>query len=289
MQMNIDGLAQAGRLRTGETYRAALNSFMKFMRGKDVPLKDMDTELMMNYELYLKTKGACMNTVSFYMRILRAAYNRAVDCGIVRQRFPFKRVYTGVDKTVKRAVTCGTIRRLKDIDLSASRSMSFARDMFLFSFYTRGMSFVDMAYLKKSDLHNGMLTYRRKKTGQMLVVRWEPCMQDIVDRYSMRYSVYLLPIITSPWKDERVQYKNAMGLVNRHLKKIGELLGTIHPLTMYVARHSWASVARGKSIPLSVISEGMGHDSEKTTRIYLTGLDTGAVDRANTEVLNELI
>jgi uncharacterized membrane protein len=210
-------------------------------------------ELMMGYETYLKEQGASMNTVSFYMRILRATYNRAVDKGVIRQRFPFKHVYTGVEKTVKRAISFKVIRQLKEMDLSHSQSMEFARDMFMFSFYTRGMSFVDMAFLKKTDLNNGMLTYRRKKTGQLLSIRWEKCMQDIVDKYPGNYSTYLLPIIIHIRKDERLQYKNSICLVNRRLKEIGKKLGLVHPLTMYVARHSWASVARGKHIPLSVI------------------------------------
>jgi integrase len=175
------------------------------------------------------------------------------------------------------------------MDLSHSQSMEFARDMFMFSFYTRGMSFVDMAFLKKTDLNNGMLTYRRKKTGQLLSIRWEKCMQDIVDKYPGNYSTYLLPIIIHIRKDERLQYKNSICLVNRRLKEIGKKLGLVHPLTMYVARHSWASVARGKHIPLSVISEGMGHDSEKTTLIYLAALDTTVIDKANMVVLREFL
>ena len=288
MQVNIASMKQSGKLRTSETYRSALNSFMKFMDGKDILLSSMDSELMMGYETYLKAQGASMNTVSFYMRILRATYNRAVDKGVIRQRFPFKRVYTGVEKTVKRAVSFKVIKQVKDMDLSHSPSMDFARDMFMFSFYTRGMSFVDMAFLKKTDLSNGMLTYRRKKTGQLLSIRWEKCMQDIVDKYPGNFSVYLLPIITHIKKDERLQYKNSICLVNRRLKEIGRTLGLVHPLTMYVARHSWASVARGKHIPLSVISEGMGHDSEKTTQIYLASLEASVVDKANKMILELL-
>ena len=144
-------------------------------------------------------------------------------------------------------------------------------------------------YYKKTDLNNGMLTYRRKKTGQLLSIRWEKCMQDIVDKYPGNYSTYLLPIIIHIRKDERLQYKNSICLVNRRLKEIGKKLGLVHPLTMYVARHSWASVARGKHIPLSVISEGMGHDSEKTTLIYLAALDTTVIDKANMVVLREFL
>lgn len=289
MQVNIASLKESGKLRTSETYRSTLNSFMKFMNGKDVMLSSMDEELMLRYETYLKEQGSSLNTISFYMRILRATYNRAVEKGVTRQRFPFKHVYTGVEKTVKRAISYKKIRQLKEMDLSHSQTMEFARDMFMFSFYTRGMSFVDMAFLKKTDLNDGILTYRRKKTNQLLSIRWEKCMQDIVDKYPGNFSTYLLPIITQVKKDERLQYKNSICLVNRRLKEIGKRLGLLHPLTMYVARHSWASIARGKHIPLSVISEGMGHDSEKTTLIYLASLDTTVIDKANRVILRDLL
>ena len=290
MQEQIERLRGQGKERTVETYQSALNSFMKFRDGIDLCFDEMDADLMEHYETEMRsTHHLSRNTTSFYMRILRATYNRAVDKGVIRQRFPFKHVYTGVEKTVKRAISFKVIRQLKEMDLSHSQSMEFARDMFMFSFYTRGMSFVDMAFLKKTDLNNGMLTYRRKKTGQLLSIRWEKCMQDIVDKYPGNYSTYLLPIIIHIRKDERLQYKNSICLVNRRLKEIGKKLGLVHPLTMYVARHSWASVARGKHIPLSVISEGMGHDSEKTTLIYLAALDTTVIDKANMVVLREFL
>ena len=289
MQVNIASLRQSGKLRTSETYRATLNSFMKFMDGKDVLLSNMDAELMMGYETYLKEQGASMNTVSFYMRILRATYNRAVDKGVIRQRFPFKHVYTGVEKTVKRAVPLKVIKRIKEMDFSMNPSFDFARDMFLMSFYTRGMSFVDMAYLRKKDLQNGVLSYRRRKTGQQLFIKWEKCMQEIVDKYDTSQSNYLLPII-KPFGDidERTQYIYAAHNINRCLKIIGKELGLSVSLTLYVARHAWASIAKSKNVPLSVISEGMGHDSEATTRIYLASLDTVAIDKANSMILKSL-
>ena len=265
-----------------------MNSFMKCMDGKDVLLSNMDAELMMGYETYLKAQGASMNTVSFYMRILCATYNRAVDKGVIRQRFPFKHVYTGVDKTVKRAVPLKAIRRIREADLTLTPAMDYARDLFLFSFYTRGMSFVDMAYLKKKDLQNGVLSYRRQKTGQQLFIKWEKPMQEIVDKYDTSDTSYLLPIIKDMKVDARRQYKNAAHLVNDKLKKLGERLGLDIPLTTYVARHAWASIARSKHIPLPTISEAMGHDSENTTRIYLASLDASVVDKANSLILKSL-
>ena len=183
MEGVITNLKTLGKIRTSETYAATLCSFRRFREDKDVPLDDMDSDMMMAYEAYLKNNGVSPNSSSFYMRNLRAVYNRAVEKGLTSQRFPFKHVYTGVDKTVKRAVPLKVIKKIKEMDFSMNPSFDFARDMFLMSFYTRGMSFVDMAYLRKKDLQNGVLSYRRRKTGQQLFIKWEKCMQEIVDKY----------------------------------------------------------------------------------------------------------
>jgi integrase len=190
-------------------------------------------------------------------------------------------------ESVKRAIPIKAIKELKELDLSLKSSLDFARDMFLFSFYTRGMSFVDMTYLKKSDLKSGILTYRRRKTGQQLTIKWEKCMEEIIAKYPQSQTDFLLPIIKKQG-DERRQYDNALHLVNYHLKELSTMLKLQRPLTMYVARHSWASAAKAKNIPLSVISEGMGHDSEATTQIYLASLETSVVDKANKMILGLL-
>ena len=194
MQGVIEQLKRLNRIRTSETYTVTLASFMKFRDGQDILLCEIDGDVMMLYEAWLKANGNCPNTISFYMRILRAVYNRAVEKEVTEQKFPFKHVYTGIDKTVKRAVPLKTIKRIKELDLKMKPHLDYARDMFLFSFYTRGMSFVDMAYLKKSDLKNGILTYRRRKTGQQLTVKWEKYMEEIVAKYeSHSIMQYLLP------------------------------------------------------------------------------------------------
>lgn len=284
----VMSLRKLGRERTAETYATSVNSFERFRKGKDMPLDDVDPDLMAGYESYLRSCGVCPNTSSFYMRNLRAIYNRAVEKGLTEARNPFKHVYTGIDKTVKRAVSIEIIRRIRDLDLTLKPSMGFARDIFMFSFYTRGMSFVDIAFLKKSDLQNGILSYRRHKTNQQLFVKWEKPMQDIVDKYDTEGSPYLLPVLGAMCDDERRHYKNQAHRVNKYLKKIGEKIGLSIPLTTYVARHGWASIAKSKNIPISTISEAMGHDSETTTLIYLASLDTSAVDKANLLILKSL-
>lgn len=287
MQAVIERMRRMGKVRTPQTYAAAFRSFMQFRGNRDVMLDDMDAELMQHYEAWLKARRVSLNTVSFYMRILRAAYNRAVERGLTVQRAPFKHVYTGMEKTVKRAVSIKRIRELKALPLRPGSWHDWARDMFMFSFYTRGMSFIDMACLRKTDLKNGILTYRRRKTGQQLFIKWEPCMQAVVDKYRNAATAYLLPILAEGGDEER-QYDSALHRVNRKLKEISSLLGLSTGLTMYVARHSWASAAKSKRIPISVISEGMGHDSETTTRIYLAALDNAVIDRANSLILKNL-
>lgn len=282
-------LRQAGRVRTSDTYVAALRSFTHFLGGGDVALSELNEEIVMRYQQWLQGQGVGMNTISFYMRVLRAAYNRALREGLATRgaAAPFRNAYTGIARTLKRAVPIEDIRRIKQLPLPVGSSDDWARDMFLFSFYTRGMSFVDMASLRKSDLCGGMLAYHRSKTKQTLYIRWESCMEAIVQKYPAPASPWLLPILRGKG-DELKKYSNAIHLVNRRLKNIGRLAGVTTTLTMYVARHTWATVARNSCVPVPVISEGMGHTSERTTRIYLSSIENDVIDRANQKILGLL-
>ena len=139
-------LKRTGRERTAERYTTVLNSFRRFLAERgDIPLNRIESALMVEYESHLKAEGICPNSSSFYMRGLRAVYNRAVEKGLTVQRNPFRHVYTGIDKTVKRAIPLKAVRQIRDQDLRLEPTMDWARDLFMFSFYTRGMSFIDMA------------------------------------------------------------------------------------------------------------------------------------------------
>ncbi len=288
MESIIANLRQNGRVRTSETYKSTLNSFRKFRKDEDLMLDSLTSGIMESYEAWHHQRGIAPNTISFYARILRAVYNRAVEDNVIENRHPFRKIYTGIDKTVKRALPLPVIKKIKTLDLSPAPKLDFARDMFLMSFYLRGMSFIDMAFLRKSGLRNGYVTYRRRKTGQQLTIEWTKEMQVILDKYPENHSDYLLPIIRNSGTNERCKYRNVGYNINHSLKIIAEMVGVTIPLTLYVARHSWASAAKAKGIPLSVISEGMGHDSETTTRIYLASLDTSVVDRANSLIISAL-
>lgn len=286
MEQIIKELEDNRQISTAANYKSTLKSFKRFRNGKNIALSKINDKVIQQYEAYLKNEGIKMNTVSFYMRVMRAVYNRAVEDGLAAEKQLFKNVYTGIDKTEKRAVPLQAIKAIKELYMP-SRALHFARDMFLFSFYTRGMSFVDMAYLKKTDLENGILTYKRRKTKQQLSIKWEKCMQDIVNKWPS-YNEYLLPIITTAGKDERTQYKSCQKNVNQQLRKISKMLKMRKGITMYVARHSWASIAKNMNIPLGVISDSMGHTSLKTTQIYLNAIDMDIINKANLKIIKRI-
>ncbi len=277
---------QRGQCKTAEGYQCALNSFTRFRNHEDVMLAEITSTLMEEYQVWLQNHNIAPNTISFYMRKLRATYNQAVEEELIFDKKPFKRVFTGTEKTKKRALPLQDLTKIKNVDLSNNPSREFARDMFMLSFYLRGMAFVDLAFLKTSDLRGGVVTYRRRKTNQQIQVKWTSEMQQILNKYKTVNSKYLLPIIQSEGTDERRAYNNKSHAINYHLKKLGKLLNIGQQFTFYTSRHSWSTVARDRGVSISVISEGLGHESERTTRIYLASLDSSTIDRANRIVIN---
>lgn len=284
----IAKLHDIGKERLSEHYATALSSLVRYHGKSDISFGDIDDSFIAGYESYLKETGLTPNTTSYYMRNLRAIFNKGVEVGLDVVRNPFKHVYTGVAKTVKRAVSIETIKELRRIDVGSDPLTALARDLFLFSFYTRGMAIVDIANLRKCSLKNGSITYRRQKTGKQLSIRWEPQMRDIANRHTVMDSDFIFPMIDSRKPAYRRQYLNAYNRLSRRLKKLGDKIGLAEPLTFHRARHAWASIARDNDVPLSIICEGMGHDSEKTTRIYLASIDNSVVDNANNRIISLL-
>ena len=279
-----------GRLGTAKTYRDALSSFSQFRNGEDLTIDALDAETMNLYEAWLKGRGVKRNSSSCYLRTLRTLYRKAVETGLTTDKHIFRHVFTGFAKTAKRAIPLGSLRAIRQLQLSEGSAIAFARDLFMLIVYLQGISFVDLAYLKKDDIRNGQLHYSRKKTGQELTVGWESVMQDIVDNYIhlTKGSPYLLPIITKTDGTERRQYERMEHKVNYYLKKIGTMVGLQASLTTYTGRHTWASILRDMGTSLSVISKGLGHESLKTTQIYLSSIDMEGVVKANRKMIGKI-
>lgn len=286
----IQKLKNDNRRGTARNYSKTLKSLKAFMKNTDSTFNIVTEQFVESYNTFLIQRGVVRNTISFYMRIFRSVYNKAVTQKIIEQTFPFKNVYTGVDRTRKRAVTETVISQLLSIDLKKSKALQFARDLFIFSFYARGMAFVDIVYLKKSNIQNGYITYVRHKTGQELTIRIETRLQNIINQYEKKDSPYLFPILNTEDENKAYsQYEIALNYYNRQLKRLSKLLEPNINLSSYTTpRHTWATTARNKNVPLSIISAGMGHSSEKTTLIYLTKIDNSIIDEVNKAIIDSI-
>ena len=285
----IQKLKNDNRRGTARNYNETLKSLKAFMKNTDSTFNIVTEQFVESYNTFLIQRGVVRNTISFYMRIFRSVYNKAVTQKIVEQTFPFKNVYTGVDKTRKRAVTETVISQLLSIDLKKSKALQFARDLFIFSFYTRGMAFVDIVFLKKSNIQNGYITYVRHKTGQELTIKIETKLQNIINRYEKKDSPYVFPILnTEDGNKAYSQYEIALNYYNRQLKRLSNFLEPNINLSSYTPRHTWATTARNKNVPLSIISAGMGHSSERTTLIYLTKIENSVIDEVNKTIIDSI-
>ena len=285
-------LEQSGRHGTARAYRSSLNRLLEFTGNRQLTFSNLTPGLLKRYEQTLLIQGCKRNTVSLYMRMLRSVCNQAVRREVAH--IPsglFDEVFTGTDSSEKRAVNPAVIRRLRELELASSPVLETARDLFLLSFYLRGIPFVDLIRLRKSDLSRGMLRYRRSKTGRLLTVAVEPCAQEILRKYATQAagSIYLLPVLSKEGKGGYRQYQNALRRYNLHLHRLSALLGLKVNLTSYVARHSWATAAYRQGIPVAVISESLGHSSEKVTYTYLASFDNRTLSRANRKIIGLIL
>ena len=293
----------AGCHRTAMAYISAASRLYLFNEGRDIKAEHFTASLLNDFQAALKAEGKSMNTISFYMRNLRAIYNKAVAEGRIFRRIenPFAGVYTGVSPTRKLALSPGELARLSefnpaekrvaaDCEVKLSFGLQQALAMFLFCYHARGMCFVDLAHLRKSDLRGGILRYGRQKTGQEIEIGVHPAMLRIIEWFAPQTAgiPYLFPVITDPDKDSRLQYESGLRLQNNRLERIAELTGIGKRFSTHCARHSWATVARNEGLPLAVISEGLGHTNQKTTEIYLASLERSVIDQA-TRVVSEAI
>lgn len=284
---------QAGRYGTANLYTSTLNSFLEFLGNDTLTFKEITAGLIKEYEEHLLQKGRRHNTISTYMRMLRSIFNQAYQQGVPDTEPAdelFRFVFTGYEPTTKRAISPTLIRRLAQLDLEEQPNLCFSRDLFLLSFYLRGIPFVDLVHLRKTDVRHNTIYYYRHKTHQQLSVYIEPYASSILHRYTNKRSSspYLLPILSSTGREGYRQYKSALRLYNQHLHTLSKILQLNVPLTSYVARHSWATTAKDEGVAISIISEGLGHSSEKITHVYLASFNNNAMSKANRKVISTI-
>ncbi len=242
-------------------------------------LKHLETQHLSN------PKIKSLNGLSFYLRTIRAIFNRAIaEKMIKRDIYPFDTYSIKDSKTVKRAIPKTDIDKIRDAQFESGTNIWHAHNYFMFSFYNIGMNFADIAYLKMNNLIDGRISYTRAKTGKHYSIKISEPTKAILDLYTpgKKPDDFIFPIIKRKTpEDQMMDLMNERKTFNKWIKKIAESVGIESKVTSYVARHSWATIAKDLNVPISVISEGLGHEDIKTTQIYLDSFDDDVIDKAN--------
>lgn len=291
----IARLNESGQIKNAEVYKDTRRNLIHFIKKRDIHFSDIDISFLNKFEEYLKSAGKGGNTIYLYLRTLRALFNKAIKEEVCSEKFyPFKKFslskYARI-KTDKRAISKEEINKIEKLDLEES-DLILARDIFMFSFYCRGMNFTDIAFLKWKDIANQRMIYRRQKTKELFNIELLKPTLDILYRY--RETTYdnkesnVFPIITSDHVSPKTIYNRKVKMlkkINKSLKTIGDKVGLETELTTYVARHSYANILKNNGIPTALISQALGYDSEKTTQIYLESFENNILDEASRHIL----
>ncbi len=279
---------EAKRFGNARVYDTMLRSVRNFAKGRDFPLKQITYGWLKKYETWYLSKGNSMNGLSVNTRTLRAVFNRAIKEKLIsKEYYPFADYSIKIEATRKRAISAADIDLIKQFQPTTDRQER-AKDYFLLSFYLMGASFVDLAYLKVRNMIGGRIEYKRQKTGRLHSIPLSAPLQAILDKYlpGKQKDDYILNVIkTDDPKKQVINVRDEMQRFNRSLKEIGILCGIEAALTSYVARHSYATIAKYKGVPTAVISEALGHSSEEVTQIYLSSFDKEVLDKYHTIII----
>ncbi|MBK8656752.1 MAG: site-specific integrase [Haliscomenobacter sp.] len=280
----IDKFRKEEHIGSANVYAETLSSLRKFRKGVDsLKLQNIDHKFLTDFEHFLRTESKMQDTsISIRMRTLKAVFNKAIKEGIVKREFyPFDKYKLSEHlntATSKRAISKAHIEKIAALSLTPDTGLWFARDIFLFSYYTRGINFADIAYLKAENLQDGhLLSYFRKKTKKQFIIQLHEKAIEILKSYQQhkkRSGDYFFPVFDDQIHRNEVQKthrrKTVNKEVNKNLKIIAEMIGLEGiKLTTYVSRHTYANVLKQSGTSISMISEAMGHQTEKTTQIYL--------------------
>lgn len=288
MHLRISLKREAAKNSTADNYRATCNHLLLFTGKVDFSWDEITPAHVDRFAESLLGDHLAVNTVNSYLSCYRAIYHAAQrDELFPPRKDPFSHLSLKREETPKRALKMKGINKLMQANYAPKSRLQQALDLFIFCFLASGMPFVDLAYLTKKNIVGNEIVYHRHKTGTLVRVAITPAMRLLLRKYAKKGSPYLFPVLAKG-NDGHEVYKAALRRQNRLLKKIGKSLRLPGKLTTYVARHSWATEALRKNIPVAVISQALGHKSEKTTRIYLASLDQSILNRANKKVTKKV-
>ena len=296
----IGMLKREGKFPAMHVYACTLRSYEKFCAEERYPknttaslsMQEIFTpERLKEYEDWLAGQQSSPNTISTYMRTLQAVYNRWMSPGIEGYNpVLFKDVYTKVESRTKRALTAEQMEQLRNTDFSVlTLRQQQVLTYFLLMFMLRGMPFIDLAHLRKSDLRNRRITYRRHKTGKLMVVDVPPDAMRLLQKYRDKTdSEYLFPLLHGGlfMEEHHHRYQETLRYFNRELARLMKQLLPGVSVSSYTARHTWATLAYHNGVPVGLISQSLGHSSIRVTMTYLKPFDAEVIDRINRQVIS---
>ena len=286
----IQNLKKENRIRYAGMFEVSYSSFIKFNKHLDIPFSDIDVAWLKKYEMWMKEQTLSISTISTRIRHLRAVFNLAIaEHAIKNDCYPFHtyKVSKLNRRTAKRAISKKDV--LKIMKCQGNTPMEcLAIDIFAFSYLNAGINFIDIAKLKHSNIIGNQLIYNREKTKKLINVPLQQQAIEIITKYKNDKSPYLFPVLT-PFHKTEIQIANrlhkVLAKINKHLKEIGKKMKLPIPLTTYVARHSYATVLKRAGVSTSIISESLGHSSEKITQVYLDSFNNEQINEAMKNLL----
>lgn len=278
---------------TADNYRNVMRSVAGFLgdSAEQFLLSGITNSWIHAYIMYLTKSGSVgQSSIAHYCGVLSAVYNKAVKIYAipVSGKSPFEDIHISVPPTLKRALSADELVCVKNADLSCAKMLVPTRDLFMFLFYAHGMCFVDVYSLTYDQISGGYIQYSRSKTGAPILAKVVPEMQEIMDRYREKGSPYVFPFLhVNVYTGKALSEKSALKRINRQLAALGDMFGL--KLTTNVARHTWASLMELSGASLAIISQGMGHSTQRVTKIYLRGLPSHIVTEASNNMLNQTV
>lgn len=293
-QEKIELMNLSGRTGNARSYRDTCNSFFNFHSDKQLGFRNLNVTLLEKYEAHLRSRNNQDSGIAFRMRSLRAIYNSAIRNGIVKQEYyPFDKYKISKlkGKGLKRALSREEIKKILDVDLANRPDLIDAKNYFIFSYFARGINFVDMMKLKKESIQDDNIEYIRSKTKGRFVIKIMPPVQIVLDYYLSQKSTtdYLFPILL---KNDltAIQIENrkhkTLSKFNKDLKTLAILAEVEKNVTSYVIRHSFATNMKQLGVATDLISQSMGHANLDITNSYLKEFENNVIDDANQKLLH---
>lgn len=258
---------------------------------KVLEFEDITFKLLKTIEYKYIAKDNSFNGLSFYLRTIRAVYNKAIkEWPDLKESYPFSDYKIRQIKTHKTALGRDDMEKLINLPVDHKQINWHGRNLFIFSFYCRGMNLADIAKLKVSDLIGDRIIYKRSKNSKPFSIKITPNIQNIINLYiyGKGNDDYIFPVIRNPRRSHEDQITDFRNEINHSLKRWAKKLGINPSLSFNTARHSWATIGKEMNIPIAAISEGLGHNDIRTTQIYLDSFNDDVIDGANELIGNSI-